>query len=317
MPDRRPPARTYRPRPRRPEGPASVAGEHEIDTGRVDIIAESQTEQQWLVIVNGVPSSYVDLTDATRLEFEYTRWIGDLIDLHTAPGEPLHATHLGGAGCSLARYVAATRPGSRQIVFEYDARLATLMRQAFALRAEPGLRLRVGDARAGIAGLAPASTDVIVRDAFLGNQVPPHLRTVEFLTDVVRVLTPGGFYVSNIADGTHQRQARTEAATALEVFEEVLLIAEPAHFRGRQYGYRNVLLVASRQLLPEPELTRRLASGSVRGRLVPTERVRELAAGYRPHRDAGQAGSDDEEVFEVAPEDVDVDGADSSVSFLR
>ena len=62
------------------------------------------------------------LDDPTRLEFEYVRWTGDLLDVLAPEGEPLHTVHVGGAGCTLARYVAATRPRSRQVVLENDPR---------------------------------------------------------------------------------------------------------------------------------------------------------------------------------------------------
>lgn len=318
MPDRRPPARTFRPRESRPTGAAAYAGQHEIDTGWVDLVPEDNRQLRWLVVVNGVPSSYVDLTDPTRLEFEYTRWIGDLIDVVSEPGTPLHGTHLGGAGCSLARYVTATRPGSRQVVFEYDARLATVMRQAFGLRGERGMRLRSGEGRAGVAELAESSTDLVVRDAFVGNQVPRHLATVEFAREVSRVLTPGGVYAANVADATGGRQARLEAVSALEVFEHVALVGEPAHFRGRQHGYRNVVLLASDRELPTGELTRRLASGAIRARLVPTDRVRELVAGLRPRHDrpAEQDATSDLEDAADEPE-LEPDDDTRSVGFLR
>ena len=42
--------------------------------------------------------------------------------LDALPAGPLAVTHVGGGGCTLARYLAATRPGSSQIVLEPDCR---------------------------------------------------------------------------------------------------------------------------------------------------------------------------------------------------
>jgi spermidine synthase len=286
VPDRRPPARTRRGTPSGRTGHQVRAGTFPIDTGELELAPDRDDPGGWFVVVNGVPSSYVHLDDPTRLDFEYVRWIGDVID-HVEPG-PLRVAHLGGAGCTLARYVAATRPGSRQVVFELDVALVELVRDAFDLRRERGLRIRTEEARAGIGTLRDASQDVVIRDAFVGNRVPEHLTTLEFARDVGRVLASGGTYVVNVADRTEQRHARAEAATLREVFNQVALIAEPSQLRGRRYG--NVLLVASNAPLPLDQLTRRLASGAVRARLVPPERVAQLVAGHRPLLDPAPAG---------------------------
>ena len=73
------------------------------------------------VVINGVPSSHLDLADPSRLEFEYMQQMAAVIDRLGEPGEPLRVIHLGAAGCTLARYVQATRPGSRQLAVELDA----------------------------------------------------------------------------------------------------------------------------------------------------------------------------------------------------
>ena len=68
-----------------------------------------------IMVIDGVDSSYVALSDPTRLEFEYTRWIAHLLDTSAPPG-PLTVVHVGGGGATLPRYVAVTRPGSSQLV---------------------------------------------------------------------------------------------------------------------------------------------------------------------------------------------------------
>jgi SAM-dependent methyltransferase len=254
-----------------------------VDTGRAELVPDGDGRQGWTLLVNGVPSSHVDLDDPTRLDFEYIRWFGDAVDVLRPAGEPLRVTHLGGAGCTLARYVAATRPGSRQVVLEVDAAVLELAKRAFGLRSGPALRLRVADGRAGLAGLAGGGQDVVVRDAFSGASVPSHLTTAEFLADVRRVLAPDGLYLANLADNPKLALARREAATALASFAHVALVAEPGHLNGRRYG--NVVLAGSDADLPEARLVRRLASGAVRARLLDTGEVRAFASGYRPLRD--------------------------------
>ncbi len=254
-----------------------------MDSGRAELVPDGDGQRGWTLLVNGVPSSHVDLDDPTRLDFEYVRWFADAVDVLAPAGEPLRVTHLGGAGCTFARYVAATRPGSRQVVLEVDAAVLELAKRAFGLRSGPRLRLRVADARAGLADLPDGGQDVVVRDAFSGASVPSHLTTAEFLVEVRRVLAPGGLYLANLADNPKLALARREAATALASFAHVALVAEPGHLNGRRYG--NVVLAGSDADLPEAALVRRLASGAVRARLLDTGEVSAFASGYRPLRD--------------------------------
>ena len=263
--------------------PGELAGDHEVDTGTASLVPDRADADGWSVVVNGVASSYVHLGDPTRLDFEYMQWTGHVLDVLAADAAPIDAVHLGGAGCTLARYVAATRPKSRQLVFEIDAALVTLARQAFGLRGIRGLRIRAAEGRAGLASLTSDSADVVVRDAFDGESVPKHLTTVGFHREAARVLRPGGVYVANVADTAAVRESRVEAAAAQVAFAEVALVAEPAQLRGRRFG--NVLVVASNRPLLEDQLVRRLAGGAVRARFVPPERVAELVAGVRPRED--------------------------------
>jgi len=268
--------------------PEPHSGEHTVDTGTAAIVPGSSSDDSYVVVVNGVMSSAVYPEDPTRLDFEYMQWIGTLIDEVAPSGEPLRVVHLGGAGCTVPQYVAATRPGSRQHVFEIDSALVTLARQAFGLRGVSGLRITSADARDGLATLTDHSADVIVRDAFAGEIVPAHLTTVEFLTEVGRVLRPGGTYVANVADTRDVRHSRVEAATALNQFEHVAFIAEPAQLRKRRFG--NVVLAASARELPDDALVRRLAGGMVRARYVGTGAVQDMVAGTKSVHDGDLAG---------------------------
>ncbi len=260
-----------------------MPGSWPVDTGRVDLLPDDDGRRGWTVVVNGVPSSHVDLDDPTRLDFEYVRWFADVVDAVAPAGDPLRVVHLGGAGCTVARYVAATRPGSRQVVLEIDPGVLDVVRRAFGLRSSPALRLVVADGRAGLADLREAGYDVVVRDAFAGATVPGHLTTTEFLAEVRRVLVPGGVYLANLADNPHLSAARHEAATALASFAHVAMIAEPGQLHGRRYG--NVVLAGSDEPLPWSAIERRLAADAVPARMLATDELRAFASGYRPLRD--------------------------------
>jgi spermidine synthase len=254
-----------------------------VDTGRVELLPDDDGRRGWTVVVNGVPSSHVDLDDPTRLDFEYVRWIADVVDAVAPAGDPLRIVHLGGAGCTVARYVGATRPGSRQVVLEIDPGVLDVTRRAFGLRSSAALRLVVSDGRAGLADLREAGYDVVVRDAFAGASVPAHLTTAEFLAEVRRVLAPGGVYLANLADNPHLAAARHEAATVLASFAHVAMIAEPGQLHGRRYG--NVVLAARDEPLPWAAVERRLAADAVPARMLATDEVGAFASGYRPLHD--------------------------------
>jgi spermidine synthase len=247
------------------------------DVADVQVVADPDDARGFTVVVDGVPSSYVHLDDPTRLDFEYVRWAGDLLDVVRPAGEPLHTVHLGGAGCTLPRYLAATRPGSRQVVLEPDADVLDAARERFGYSRRSGFRLRQADGREGLAPLAGGGWDVVVRDAFLGRTTPEHLTDEGFVAEVARVLAASGVYLATIADRPGMGLTRREIATTATQFSQVALVGETQHLRGRRYG--NVLLIASRVALPLAELARRIASGHVPARVVGPQQAMELAAG--------------------------------------
>lgn len=268
---------------RTPPGPVPVAGRHPVSTGEAELVPDPSDSDRWTLLVNGVPSSPVQLDDATELEFEYLRWMADVVDVAWDAPETLDVVHLGGAACALPRYVDAARPGSRQVVIELDAELARLVRRWFDLPRSPRLRIQVADARDGLARRHDASADVVVRDVFAGDATPPHVRTTQFVTDVARVLRAGGIYLANVADAPPLHGLRAELATASSVFAHVALVGETAMLRGRRYA--NAVVVASQRPLPLPALQRRVSSGAVAARLVHGDRLADLAGSATPLRD--------------------------------
>ena len=267
----------------RPKGP--VEGTYPVDTGEARLVRDRSDPALWTVYVNGMASSPVHLEDPTVLDFEYMRWIADVVEL-AAPGPPpapLDVVHLGGAGCALPRSVEAARPGSRQVVVELDAELVRLVRRWFDLPRAPRLRVQTGDAREGLARRRDDSADVVVRDVFSHDLTPRHLTTLEFVADAARVLRPGGLYLANVADSATLTVLRAEAATVREVFPSTVLVAEPSALRRRRWA--NAVLVASAAALPVEALVRRMSSAAVPARVVHGEALTDFCAGTRPFRD--------------------------------
>ena len=263
-----------------------VAGVYPIDTGTCELVPDSFNPEGWILMVNGVHSSHIDLADPLNLDFEYMRWIAALVESQWPADAGLRALHLGGAACSLARYLAARYPGARQVAVELDGRLADLVRNWFDLPRAPLLRLRVGEARAVTEALHEDSRDLVIRDVFAGSKTPFPLTTAEFTAAVRKVLAPGGIYVVNCGDTPDLRGARAEAATLCAAFEYTAAIADPAMLKGRRYG--NIILAGSDVPFAEdPSLPRTLLGGAVPAHLWNDAKVRSFASGARPLHDAG------------------------------
>lgn len=264
---------------RTPPGPVEVAG------GNAELLADADRDGSWVLMVDGTPQSHVDLADPTHLEFEYVRRMGHVLDLAAPPGTPLDVVHLGGGALTLPRYLAATRPGSKQRVVEIDQALTDLVRDLLPLPRGARVRVREGDARAALGTLHPGSADVVVTDVFAGARTPAHLTTVEFAREVARVLRPGGTYVANVADGPPLRYARGQVATLRAVFGSVCLLAEPGTMRGRRFG--NLVAVASDGELPLAGLTRACARDPMPSRVVDGADLERFAGKAQPVTDDG------------------------------
>lgn len=232
------------------------------------------------LVVDGTPQSHVDLENPTRLFFEYVQRMGNVIDLIGEPGEPITALHLGAGALTLPRYVAATRPGSRQQVVEWESELVDLVRRELPLPARAQIRVRHGDARE-VLGKLPAglrgTVDLAVVDIFSGARTPAHVTSVEFYSLLAPLLSPRGVVLVNVADGPPLAFARAQVATLAAVVDNVAALAETQVLKGRRFG--NLVLVASDSPLPLDWLPRMLAAGPYPAKAVAGAELRQFAAG--------------------------------------
>lgn len=237
----------------------------DVDRGTAKLMPDVDRDRAWLLTVDGAPQSYVDLDEPTHLEFEYARRLAHVVDCFADEGAPLAVLHLGGGALTLPRYVAATRPGSRQDVVEADRGLLDLVTEQLPLPDDAGVTLHAADARSWLEAAPDASVDVLIADVFGGSRVPAHLTSVEYAREARRVLRPGGVYAANLADGSPFAFLRSQLATFAGVFTELALIAEPAVLRGRRFG--NAVLVASGQEIDTARLARRAAGDAFPARV--------------------------------------------------
>jgi spermidine synthase len=266
-----------------PPGPTAVLG------GTAELLADADRDSCWMLLVNDTPQSHVDLDDPAHLEFEYVRRMGHVLDLAAEPGAAVDAVHLGGGALTLPRYVAVTRPGSRQRVVEFDQALTDLVREHLPLPRGARIRVRADDARVGLAALHADSADVLICDVFAGARTPGHLTSVEFAADVRRVLRPGGVYAANVADGPPLAFARGQVATLRSVFRHVCVLAEPGTMRGRRFG--NLVAVASDVELPIDDYVRRCARDPMPARVVHGDDLRRFVGTALPVHDVDAADS--------------------------
>jgi spermidine synthase len=262
----------------------ALPGRTQVAGGTAELLADADRDGSWELQLDGVPQSHVDLADPTHLEFEYVRRMGHVLDLAAGAGRPLDVVHLGGGALTLARYVAVTRPGSRQRVVEWDEALTDLVRRELPLPRAARVRVRAADARAGLAALPDSSADVVLVDVFAGARTPAHLTTVEFAADIARVLRAGGTTAWNVSDGPPLRFVRAETATLRAVFAHVALLAEPGTLRGRRFG--NTVAVGSDGELPVAALTRRCAADPMPSRVVSDEALDRFVGQAAPVTDA-------------------------------
>lgn len=243
----------------------------------------------WELLIDGASQSHVDLDDPTRLVYEYQRRLGHIADLAAPLRHPLTALHLGGGALTLPRYIAVSRPRSRQQVAEPDVRLTELVRRVLPLPSGGGIRVRALDARELLGRVGPGTADLVIADVFHEARTPAHCTSAEFLDAVRGALRPGGWYAANLTDGAPLAHLRGQVATLLSRFARVCLTADPAVLRGRRFG--NALLLASDEALPLPELARRWAADPCPARLLAGPELRDFSGGADIVTDATAAPS--------------------------
>lgn len=201
--------------------------------------------------------SFVDLADPSYLRFSYIRGLSSAVDAMLPAGR-IDALHIGAGGVTYPRYLEATRPGTKSLVFEIDQGVIDLGVARLGLRLGGNIDVRVMDARIGVARQPSGSRDLVVGDAFGGLAVPWHLTTRETVRDIKRVLRPGGMYAVNVIDYPPLAFARAEVATIAGVFRYVGIIARP-DILNKSRG-DNLVVVGSDRPLPRQAIADQLAA---------------------------------------------------------
>ncbi len=157
---------------------------------------------------------------------------------------------IGLGGGSVGRYLADRLPGLTVDYVDVDPAVPEVAQRYFRFRPGPRMRVTVADGRRFLQDSA-ATWDFIYCDAYIGQSVPFHLTTVQFLDEVKRHLAPGGVFGLNLAAGLNDPFSRAMYRTVRDRFDRVYVF--------RVSRAPNVLVLASRDTvsLPREELGRR------------------------------------------------------------
>lgn len=277
-----------------PEGPVATT------YATAELVRARTNPSQVLLLLNGVESSSLDLADPEYLDFEYMQHIRLILESRwdqggrraveagvkggSAEGGPrrMRVLHLGGAGCALARALGARRE-LHQVAVEIDPELARLVRDWFPLPRSPFLKIRVGDAR-HVLDSTKASWNAIVRDAFTGREVPPHLQTAESAKRAADVLEPGGIYVLNAVASAGIRRLDEDIAAMAAAFDNIVAIADPAVFSGKRFG--NFVVAGSDARFPVEAIEREVRKFPLPTKFFDDGALRSRAASVRPLTDS-------------------------------
>lgn len=198
------------------------------------------------LLVDGAAQSHVDVADPTRLFFEYVRRIGHVVDAVGEPGAPITALHLGGGAMSLARYIAATRPDSTQVVVEADARIVAVVTERMPLPEHARTDVVVVDARDAVTRLAaePTRFALVIVDLYTRLDAPAFVDEPAFLGGCLDLLAPRGVLVVNVADaaGGPRLAAQARAIARADPGAELLVAGPPSVLAGADEG--NAVIVA-------------------------------------------------------------------------
>jgi hypothetical protein len=200
-----------------------------------------------ILAINGVTQSHVAIDDPGLLFFDYMRRMGNIIDAAAPVREPVTIVHLGGGGLSLPRYVAASRPASRQFVVEAEQGLTEFVLEAAPLPGGTAVEFVIADALDGLRSLAPklaGAASVVVCDVYAGLSTPEHLRTSAFYAEVRdSVLAADGIIIVNVADEADLEGTRGQLSALGSALPHVVVVGPHGLLSGQEAG--NAVLLAS------------------------------------------------------------------------
>jgi spermidine synthase len=177
----------------------------------------------------------ISLSDPDALILEYNR--AAFVSLAFLEKDPAAALFVGIGAGAMPRYFQRHYPRARVDVVEVDPDVVEVAKEFFFFRETGRMRVHVADGRRYIEETS-ALYDMVFLDAYLGDAIPRHLATAEFLAQARDILTDRGVLVSNVISGRGNRHFQSMLETHARVFPHLYV------FRCPWSG--NHILVASR-----------------------------------------------------------------------
>ena len=175
-----------------------------------------ETADERILTVNGMGQNYIPLRPGVA-PFPHIEFISALPRIHRAARPEPSGLLIGlGAGELVGRLEAA---GLRLTVVEIDPRIEDIARRHFGL-VLPRERVHIADGRAFLERDA-GTYDLVVMDAFLGEDAPAHLFTREAFAAMRRRLAAGGLVAVNYTSLTGGEDLRALARTLRAAFPHV------------------------------------------------------------------------------------------------
>lgn len=198
----------------------------------------------WVLSIGGAEQSHVNARRPEEIFYEYLRRLANHMDLLAPAGRPLEVLHLGAGALTLARYVAATRPGSAQVGVDSERELMSFVLEVLPLEAGTTFEAICADARQVLSDqLSGRRFDAIVLDIFTGWDAPAHLTDAGFYTELSEHLREGGAALVNVGDDPPLRFARSQLSAMEAVFGFVSASAPSELFSGCYPG--NMILMGT------------------------------------------------------------------------
>ena len=180
-----------------------------------------------------VQQAAVQLADGEPA-LRYPRFASASLLLNSRPHSLLA---LGMGGGSVGSYLQRRLPDLDVDYVELDPAVPEIARRFLHFRDGPRTTVTIADGRRFLAGAGHRAWDYIYCDTYIGQSVPFHLTTLEFLDQVRRHLAAGGTFGLNLAAGLADPFSRAMYRTVRERFGSVYLF--------RVWGAANVLVLAT------------------------------------------------------------------------
>lgn len=168
----------------------------------------------------GVCQSMVKVGDPGHLELPYTAVLPLCLGF---VGVPRRALIVGLGGGALPMFLHRHLPDLAVEVVELDPGVLEVACEFFGFAEDSRMRVWIEDGRDFIEGCA-GGYDLVILDGFDAESIPVHLRTLEFLEAVKRVLAPGGIAVANVWGRSFNTLYSDMLRTYAAAFEEVYVL---------------------------------------------------------------------------------------------